>query len=61
MEKLEKLLPLQEVADILGISLSTAYRWSSKRKLEIVKVGNKCLVRPETLNAFINVNTRPAI
>lgn len=60
MEKLEKLIPLAEAATILGISLSTAYRWSSQKKLAIVKVGSKCLVRPEAIAEFIEANTRPA-
>ncbi len=59
MQTIEKLVPLAEAAEILGISLSTAYRWSSQKKLPIVKVGSKCLIRPETLLEFIAANTRP--
>ena len=61
MEKPVKLIPLTEAASVLGVSLSTLYRWSSQRRIETVKVGSRCLVRPETLSAFIDSNTRPAV
>lgn len=61
MDKLTKLLTLREAAELLNVSIWTLYRWSSQRKLEIVKVGGRCMVHPSSLASWISENTRPAV
>ena len=54
---MKKLLTIPEVAEILGISESTAKIWASRRIFPVVKVG--CLVRisPYALQGWIEKNT----
>lgn len=54
---MDKLLTVKEVAEILGISRSTAKIWASKRKLPVVKVGRLLRVRPEALEEYIKRNS----
>ena len=61
METPSKLLTLRETADLLGISLWTLYRWSSKRQIETVRLGGRVMVKPESLARMISENTRPAV
>ncbi|NOR53124.1 MAG: helix-turn-helix domain-containing protein [Candidatus Aminicenantes bacterium] len=53
----DKLLTIKEVAEILGISISTAKIWASKRKIPVVKVGRLLRVAPEALEEYILRNT----
>ena len=54
---MDKLLTLAEVAQILGISPTTAKIWASKRKFPVVKVGRLVRVAPQALGAWIRENT----
>lgn len=54
---MEKLLDLNAVADILGISPVTAKIWASKRKFPVVKVGRLVRVAPAALDEWILENT----
>lgn len=54
---MHKLLTISEVAEILGISKSTAKTWASKRKLPVVKIGRLIRISPQSLDEYIKQNT----
>jgi len=45
-----RLLGLPEVAERLSISLATARKWASRRRLPIVKIGGRVLVAERDLD-----------
>ena len=61
MRQIEKLLTLEEVAEILGISESTAKIWASRRMFPVVKVGRLIRISPYALQEWIERNTEEYI
>lgn len=55
-----KLLGLAEVAERLGLGLSTVRRWASERRIPTVKLGGRVLVAERDLARLIADRTRPA-
>lgn len=55
---MEKLLTLQETAEVLGIKVPTLYNWVSERKITVVKVGRLVKFDPGDLREFIEKNKR---
>lgn len=53
-----KLLNLEEVAWILGISVNTAKIWASKRIFPVIKVGRLVRVSPRSLEEWLEKNTQ---
>ena len=47
------LLSIQEASAALGISVSTLYRLTSRRRIPFVKVGARCLFQPAQLEIWI--------
>jgi excisionase family DNA binding protein len=60
-ESRERLLTLDDVAEITGTSLRMARRLVSERRLPVVKIGRHVRVSEPDLRAFIASNTRPAL
>lgn len=58
---MEKLLTLEEVAEILGISETTAKIWASRRVFPVVKVGRLIRMPPCALQEWIERNTEEYI
>jgi excisionase family DNA binding protein len=54
---MKKLLTIPEVAEILGISESTAKIWASRRIFPVVKVGRLVRISPYALQEWIEKNT----
>lgn len=54
MEKELKLYGLEEVGEILGVSVRTLYRYIKSGELKAKKIGNKWLVSHEDLKAYID-------
>lgn len=50
---MEKLLIIEEVAEILGVSKVTAKIWASKRVFPVVKIGRLIRVSPQALEHWI--------
>jgi len=47
------LLSIQEASAALGISISTLYRLTSRRRIPFVKIGARCCFQPAQLEAWI--------
>ena len=47
------LLSIQEASAALGISVSTLYRLTSRRRIPFVKIGARCCFQPSQLQAWI--------
>ena len=57
----ERLLTLKEAAERLGVSLRTLEDWIYDNKIEVVKLGRRCVrVKESTIDHLIEVHTRPA-
>lgn len=55
---MDKLLNAREVAQILGIKLSTVYDWVHRKKIDTVKVGSLVRFRPQAIEDYIRRNTQ---
>jgi len=60
-EAKDRLLPLKEAADRLGISLRTLEDWIYHKRITSVKVFRCRRIRESTIDAIIEANTRHAI
>lgn len=58
---MEKLLTIQETAEVLGVKVPTLYNWVSERKITVVKVGRLVKFDPNDLREFIEKNKRHKI
>ena len=54
---LERLLNIDETAEILGISKATLYTWICRKKIEVVKIGNRALFNPVYIREYIKRHT----
>lgn len=55
---MEKLLTLQETAEVLGIKVPTLYNWVSERKITVVKVGRLVKFDSKDVREFIEKNKK---
>ena len=53
---MNRLLSIQEAADILNIKVCTLYAWVHRKKIAYVKVGGKLAFIEDQLNEFIIKN-----
>lgn len=51
----EKMLSREEVAQILGVDLSTLHRWNKNGILKATRVGGKVLYRTEVVQHMLNI------
>jgi len=58
--KKDRLLPLKEAAERLGVSLRTLEDWIYDKRITTVKLGRCRRIKESTLDAIIETNTRPA-
>lgn len=58
MYLMKKLLSAKEVAEILGVEISTIYDWVYRKKIEHIKIGKLLRFNPETLQNYINNHTQ---
>lgn len=49
----KKLLDIESVASLMGISINTIYSWVNQRKIPHIKVGRLLRFRPETIQKWI--------
>lgn len=43
MEKLLKLLSIEQVSEITGISVGTLYHWVSEKRIPVVRLSARCV------------------
>lgn len=55
-EEPERLLSIREVADRLGVGLTTAYRLCNAGRLPVRRIGGSRRVRPDDLERFIEAS-----
>lgn len=55
---MKKLLNAKEVAEVLGVEISTIYDWVYRKKIEHIKIGKLLRFNPETLQDYINNHTQ---
>jgi excisionase family DNA binding protein len=56
----QKLLPVDEAARALSISIHTLRAWVSQKRIPYVKLGRRVLFRSEDLQAYIDFHLVPA-
>jgi excisionase family DNA binding protein len=56
---MEKLLAVDDVARLLGLSRFTIYAWAAKRRLPALKVGSRLKFRPSEIQLWVDGQTRP--
>ena len=54
---MKNLLTVQEVAEMLKISVSTLYRWVNKREIPFVKLGGKLRFNEGEIKTFVLQNS----
>jgi len=54
---MKNLLTVQEVAEMLKISVSTLYRWVHKREIPFVKLGGKLRFNEDEIKTFVLQNS----
>ena len=54
----EKLLTARQVAEILGIKISTIYDWVYRRKMPYIKIGSLLRFNPTTIENYIEKQTK---
>ena len=55
-----KLYKVAEAAEILRVSVHTLYRWSSQKKIPVIRLSNMIVFAESDLNEFIAANRDPA-
>ncbi|MDO8734537.1 MAG: helix-turn-helix domain-containing protein [Elusimicrobiota bacterium] len=50
---MEKLMNIQDAADLLGIKKSTLYQWVSQHKIPYYKIGRLVKFSPSKLEAWV--------
>ncbi len=58
---MEHLLTPHEAADMLGISVSTLYTWTYRRRIPFQKVGRCLRFSPDALSGWLAQHARPAL
>ena len=53
MSEIKMLLSISEAAETLGISVSTLYRLTSRRRIPFCKIGSRIVFQPAQLEAWI--------
>jgi excisionase family DNA binding protein len=53
---MEKLLNVNQLADILGLKKITIYEWVRSNKIPFVKLGKRVLFQPSDVEEFIKKN-----
>jgi excisionase family DNA binding protein len=56
---MERLLNVEDVARLLGISRFTVYAWAADRRLPALKVGSRLMFRPFEIQQWIDRRPRP--
>lgn len=58
---LERLLTIDETAEILGISKATLYTWICRKRIEVIKVSSRVMFDPAYIREYIKKHTVRAL
>ena len=58
---MQKLLNIQQAADLLGLKVKTLYTYICKKKIPYVKLGGRVLFQPEKLETWVEQRAINAI
>ena len=58
---MEKLLSVNQLADILGLKKITIYEWVRINKIPFIKLGKRVLFQPSDVEEFIKTNRKEAV
>ena len=58
-DRMDKLLSVEDVAELLGISIHSVYAWASKGRLPVVKIGTRTMFSPGEIARWVAENSRP--
>ncbi len=58
---MEKLLSVNQLADILGLKKITIYEKVRSNKIPFVKLGKRVLFQPSDVEGFIKMNRKEAV
>ncbi len=53
---MDKLLSVNQLADILGLKKITIYEWVRGKKIPFIKLGKRVLFQPSDVEGFIKTN-----
>ena len=57
---MEKLMTAKQVAEVLGIKISTLYGWNSEGRIPVVSYGkSRVMYRPQDVKEFIDNHLTP--
>ena len=54
---MEKLINIEEASDILGLKITTLYKYTCSRRIPYVKLGNRVLFDINKLKAWVQSNS----
>jgi excisionase family DNA binding protein len=57
----DRLLDVNEAAEMMGLSPKTLYQWAYERRLPVVKLGSALRFRLSAIQDLIRTSERPAI
>jgi len=60
MSLMERLLNVEDVAVLLGLSRLTVYAWAARRQLPALKVGSRLKFRASEIQEWVDGRPRPA-
>jgi len=61
IEQKVKYLSPKELADMLGVDITTVYGWTSDRQIPFIKIGRLVRFDPIKINGWLKQKTVPSI
>ncbi len=56
---IERLLNVNDVAGLLGVSIHTVYAWAARGQLPVVKVGTRTMFESREIQRWVRERSRP--
>jgi excisionase family DNA binding protein len=58
---MKPLLTIGEASGLLRLKVATLYKYSSERRIPVVKCGSRVMFAPDALEKWVNRNTRQEV
>lgn len=59
-DTVDRLVPVPDASDRLGVSPLTIYKWTAQRRIGCVRLGRAVRIRESEIKRLIEEGTRPA-